>query len=112
MKTLRELQDEIGEWADATFPKSNRDTILSHFSEEVVEFQHACNPIFPDYPNAGEEFVEAADCVILLLHFAHRVGFDLQEAIEAKMAVNRSREWNTTPESGGHFKHVKSGGAA
>ena len=101
MKTLTEFQNEIGAWGDVTFPQSNIDTVAEHLAEEVVEF-------FDDY-RAGNESQEEelADMFLLMLHFAHKSGFDLAEAAERKMAINRARTWNTEPEPEGHFKHVE-----
>lgn len=102
-KTLDELQDEIGVWGDATFPKSTPETVLAHFREEVGEFVDVA-PTMPDYPGYGEA-AEAADVFLLLLQFAHKKGFSLHEATEHKMAINRARTWKTEPEPAGHFKH-------
>ena len=100
------MQDEIGAWGDATFPNGDRYGVVSHFREEVREFLDVADSI-PNNPQY-DEAEEAADVFLLLLHFAHKVGFDLETVTERKMAVNRLRTWNTTPEPEGHFKHVKS----
>jgi NTP pyrophosphatase (non-canonical NTP hydrolase) len=92
-KTLDELQDEIGAWGDATFPKSTDQTVLAHFAEEANEFLAAASamPHNPQY----DETEEAADVLRLLLHFAHKTGFSLSDAAERKMVKNRERTWNT-----------------
>ena len=102
-KTLRQMQDEIGAWGDATFPTSTFISVASHFEEEAAEFLAEIR--------SGESvdavLNELADCAILLIQFAHKNGFDLSQVIERKMAINRARTWNTTPEPEGHFKHVE-----
>ena len=91
MKSLDELQREIGEWGDATFPMSTIDSVMSHLSEEFVEF-------FDDWRNGrDEQEIEAADCLVLLMHYAHKNGFSLSDAVERKMSINRTRTWSTTP---------------
>lgn len=101
MKTLTELQHEIGAWGDATFPQSNIDTVAEHLAEEVVEF-------FDDYRSGlDSQEEELADMFLLMLHFAHKSGFDMAEAAERKMAINRARKWNIKAEPAGHFKHVE-----
>ena len=102
--TLDEMQAEIGAWGNETFPQSTPDTIMAHFQEEAEELVLAAY-VAPDGVGPYEE--EAADCLLLLLHFAHRKGFSLFDAAMTKMAVNRQRQWKTTPEAAGHFKHVE-----
>lgn len=103
-KTLREMQAEIGAWGDATFPRSTADTVLSHFREEADELLFAgTGPAGSPADFAPEE---AADCLILLIQFAHKCGFRLADAAEAKMQINRARTWKVdSPEPGGHVKH-------
>lgn len=103
-KALQSLQDEIGGWGDATFPKSTPETVLAHFREEVAELLEVA-PMMPDHPS-HDEAEEAADVFLLLLHFAHKKGFSLFDVTERKMAINRARRWNTEPEPAGHFKHA------
>ena len=103
MKTLTELQHEIGAWGDATFPKSNERTVLAHFEEEVAEFLQEVR----HGESVGAVLDELADCFILLIQFAHKSGFDLAAAAERKMAINRARKWNIKAEPAGHFKHVE-----
>lgn len=99
-KTLDQYQSEIGAWGDATFPKSTVGSVAVHFEEEAAEFMDSLR--LGDHDGALEE---AADCFLMLLHFAHKSGFSLFEAAECKMAINRARTWNTEPEPAGHFKH-------
>ena len=97
--TLDECQDDIGAWGDATFPHSTIDTVMAHLAEEVAEF-------FDDW-RAGRETQEeeAADVLLLLLHYAHKRGFSLRARAAEKMALNRARRWKATPEPAGHVTH-------
>jgi NTP pyrophosphatase (non-canonical NTP hydrolase) len=102
-KTLDEFQNEIGAWGDTTFPQSTPDTVLAHFWEEAQEFTAESLSIGRGTVHRREE--EAADVLLLLLHFAHKTGFSLMDAAENKMTINRKRKWKTEPEPAGHFKH-------
>jgi hypothetical protein len=37
--------------------------------------------------------VELADCIIRILHYAHDVGVDIGDIVEAKMAYNETRPY-------------------
>lgn len=90
---LSDFQREVGEWACATFPTATPDSWVAHLKREVVELadSHASD--------------EAADCLILLLGHAHKNGFDLMEAAQAKMEVNCKRKWGK-PDSEGVVEHI------
>jgi dATP/dGTP pyrophosphohydrolase len=114
MKTItsfKAFQDMWGEWADKTFPKSTIDTIASHFREEAFEFAGGDKPvenygITMEYTPPSHDPVEAADCMLLLLHHAHKHGYSLFDEMIAKAQINVKRDWDTTDEGGhGHFKH-------
>lgn len=97
--TVDELQKEIGEWGDTTFPKSTIGTIGSHLAEELEEF-------WREHINGTDNRAEElADMFLLMLHYAHRANFSLHDAAMQKMAVNRERSWKLEPELEGHFKH-------
>ena len=112
IEDFRQFQNEYGKWADRTFPNSTVDTIASHFREESVEFAGGLedNPFKP-----GNQYVmippshdpeEAADCLLLLLHHAHKSGYSLFNEMIDKAQINIRRIWDTEDEGGhGHFKH-------
>lgn len=90
------LQAQVGEWGARTFPQSTPKSILAHLRREVEEL----NEVFTNPPsftsrnaNIAALGEEAADCYLLLLHLAHRVGFDLQERAAWKFGVNQGRTW-------------------
>ncbi len=87
------LQEDVGTWADHTFPQSTNKSITAHLQEEIGEF------LEDESPN------EAADIVMLLMHHAHKNGYDLLEAVESKLLVNKNRTWATKPNEKGYFKH-------
>jgi len=100
--TVDIFQNEVGEWANVTFPQSNTASIMSHLLEEVAELSVAA---VNDIRDEAQE--EAADCLLLLLHFAHKQGFSLYAAAAQKLALNQLRTWETDDNGRGHWKHVE-----
>ena len=100
-----DLQRQTGTWADGQFPNSNNETIRSHLKEEMLEFlgEDAEGALIPGVIGDPEE---AADILLLLMHHAHKNGYDLLDEGIRKLAINQKRKWKTTPEPGGHIKHV------
>ncbi|KKK69377.1 hypothetical protein LCGC14_2934640 [marine sediment metagenome] len=105
MNEFKYIQDIIGVWGDKTFPDSSPETILSHLQEEIKELVDAQG----DYQkNDCDRSLEAADCFLLLLHYAHKLDFDMLDVAIRKMKVNINRTWKAEPEPGGHYKHEES----
>jgi NTP pyrophosphatase (non-canonical NTP hydrolase) len=100
------FQREVGQWADRAFPRSSIRTIAAHFEDEAEEFVVAAEAVrfFPLDASVGDAD-EAADCLLLLLHYAHKRGFSLFDAAREKHAANRGRRWGN-PEERGVVKHV------
>jgi len=84
---MTETQASINAWQLEHFPEATLAGIERHLNEEFKEFLYHS-------VTSEEQLVEAADIVILLCHWCQRHGFDLHAAIDAKMAVNRNRQWN------------------
>lgn len=87
---MRQLQDEIGAWADATFgaePRSAKRT-AGKWAEESMELLSALQG------NGPRERIhdELADCAILLFNMASREGVDLEQLVRAKFEVVRNRD--------------------
>ena len=94
-KTIKQLQQEIGEWAQKTFPHQNPNSKIAHLSDEVKELK--------DIPDDAEEM---ADVAILLFNLAEMFNYDLEEEIEKKMAKNRLRIWGE-PDERGVCSHIE-----
>lgn len=115
--TLDQFQQQVGIWADVTFPESTTDTVLSHLTEELLELRGVPKDVIPDILSVIEAYEdrdprtddaeEAADIGLLLLHFCYKLGFSLMDEMWAKMLVNRERFWDRTQKAvGGHWKHA------
>ena len=88
----------INRWQDENFPLATVDGIWNHIGEEWIEFQTA-NTI-------KEQIIEAVDLIILLTGWIHKAsdGRSAQEFVDAKMRVNRLRNWNIQPDGTGRHK--------
>lgn len=100
------FQREVGEWADRTFPRSDWFSICGHLREEATELSEALGATAHDQKADAEARTEAADCLLLLLHLAHKEGFDLLAEARAKHAVNVARTWETDDGGKGYWKHT------
>jgi NTP pyrophosphatase (non-canonical NTP hydrolase) len=102
---LDALQAEVGAWADAAFPTSTLDSIRLHFSEEAYELDTAVEDHI-SRPTAYHSIPEeAADCILILMHLAHRLNFSLDNAVRAKFAECQTRTWDSGEERG-YSRHV------
>lgn len=109
-RTLDELQKAVGEWGVSTFPHSTVETIHLHLMREVDElgadlekWDRQQRPVKSDvhWPTVVEEL---ADCVLLMLHIAHRRRFSFGAVLEQKFAINQTREWGE-PDAEGVSEH-------
>jgi NTP pyrophosphatase (non-canonical NTP hydrolase) len=79
---LNDLIHRCGTWADSTFTKATPASICEHLRREVGELI--------DAPHDAEE---AADCMLLLFHLAHKQGWNLEQAVINKFEKNKARSW-------------------
>lgn len=93
-----ESQRSITDWAFAAFGECT-DTLraFERCREEISEFESSLGP--------DEWLAEMADVVITFNWFASILNRNLQQAVDAKMAVNRARRWHTRGDGTGY--HVK-----
>lgn len=89
-----DIQQRIGKWADKQFPQSTNNSIFKHLAKEVKELSKS---------SSSEE---AADCLMILLHFAHRNGFDIYAESLRKLEINKTRKWGK-PDKDGVVEHIK-----
>ena len=93
---MTETVETIAAWGNATFGPVTGLRAAVRANEEMSE----CIKAYVA-ENASAGLIEAADVVICLCRIP-----GLWEAVEQKMAVNRSRTWNVGPDGCGY--HVKS----
>jgi NTP pyrophosphatase (non-canonical NTP hydrolase) len=91
------LQKEIGAWSDKTFPNSTPETMMRHLKKEVKELWDS---------NDQEVAHEIADCIMLLLHLAHRKKVSARDAIREKFEICKKRKWGK-PDKHGVIQHIK-----
>lgn len=101
---MRETQQSISAWATATFGEAGSNIrVAVRANEEMAELLRAL-AIDSHHPKALEEM---ADVIIVFMRLAERLGGDLFEAIDCKMATNRTRHWAS--DGSGHGYHVQAG---
>lgn len=83
MKSIGELQQEVADWADEVLPRRKFYTTAAKLMMEEI----------PEWLMAPDDPLEYADIVILVLDLAYQKGIDIEEAVERKMAINRTRRW-------------------
>jgi len=104
---MKELQLRIGNWQQRTFGESGRALATAkHLREEADELIQSiksseCGRISGDFNRISNEI---ADVFILLAGVAHRVGVDIEDAVEAKMSENMRRTWKA-PDAEGIIRH-------
>lgn len=96
-EALDALQMEMGDWCDTTFPNSTPYTIIRHLKEEIKELEEAIDQELPQ---------EIADCVMLLLHLAHKKKISTRDAVRDKFEVCKKRKWGQ-PDEHGVVRHIK-----
>ena len=96
----QETSQTIRKWGDDTFGEvKDLAALVRRASVEMDELMEALNS--EDHDEAGKE---AADVVILLHRLMGLIGKDLDEEVDAKMAINRNRIWNIAGDgTGGHI---------
>jgi NTP pyrophosphatase (non-canonical NTP hydrolase) len=94
-----ETSQSICDWGDATFGEvKDLAALVRRARGELDELLEAVKA--SDTAEIGRE---AADVAILLHRLVALAGMDLNEQVDAKMAVNRAREWRATGDgTGGH----------
>lgn len=97
-----ETQFSIGEWAAQTFGQTRSlASIAARGNVEMAELLRAAVAGMPGAQVVGE----AADVAIVLYRLSHVAGHALNDAIQAKMKVNRERKWLLDGQ--GHGQHKR-----
>ncbi len=96
---MTEFQNEVGSWGQVTFPDATNKSIVAHTEEEIREVKECAVYSAPGLPE------ECADVFLMLLHLAHRNGFDLEAEARKKFESIRNAEW--VDDGRGYKKRVK-----
>lgn len=102
---LQELMLEIQEWESKTFIGQSIVGKAEHLKKEVSELIDELN----NDVSSDETKQELADCFILLVNIASKVGmsaYDLLNEVELKLAINKTRNWGKLNEKG-FSEHLK-----
>ncbi|WP_417837044.1 MazG nucleotide pyrophosphohydrolase domain-containing protein [Thalassospira tepidiphila] len=84
-----ENQRSMCDWAEQTFgPVSDPASLVDRALVEMQELGEAV-----DARDVSEIGKEAADVLILLYRLADQFDLDLDQEVQTKMAINRSRTW-------------------
>ena len=91
-----ETQDSITEWADNTFGRTTPRAAQDRAIKEMKEFENLIT----------KETIqdEAADIVITLYRVAQEHQFDLLQAVDLKMRINRARTWKSNGDGTGQHE--------
>jgi len=99
----------VTEWQRETFgTKGTPVSLARHLIDEIIELRDEL--MYKDISlSDNDEFIEKeiADCFILLFGIADKLEYthdDLKLFIDAKLAINKKREWND-PSPNGVIKH-------
>lgn len=95
---LSETSKSIDIWAEAAFgPVGDLNDLIQRAAEELDEIRQAVRNREP----ADAIVMETADVAILLHRIAAVSGFDLAEAVDRKMRINRGRHWRRSGDGTG-----------
>lgn len=95
---MAETFDSINSWQRETFPAATLPGVIRHLNEEWYEFAHATD--------VADSVVKAVDLIILLASYIDKItgGDGAQRHVDAKMAINRTRQWNIQADGTGRHK--------
>ena len=88
--SVSESQQSICDWAEKIFgPVADPRALVTRAMTEMKELDEAV--VDRDLSEIGRE---AADVMILLYRLVDQFGLDLDHEVQAKMAINRARQWS------------------
>jgi hypothetical protein len=115
---LDRLQIAVGHWGKAVFIESTPDTIRDHLAEEMIELlgeervKRALHRVTQgatvdeDFPPSDNPAEESTDILLMMLHLADRLNYNLMEATLKKFAEVQDAEWEDV-DGRGYMKRVK-----
>ncbi|MGI9292378.1 MAG: hypothetical protein ACR2PS_00220 [Pseudomonadales bacterium] len=101
---MKETTKTISAWCEETFgPAHDIARVATRANEEMAELLTAATTGQTGY----DLVVECADVVIVLARLADKQGFDLWQAVENKMVINRNRTWTLDGHGQGYHISTK-----
>jgi NTP pyrophosphatase (non-canonical NTP hydrolase) len=88
---MHETQESISAWIEQTFGTAGSNICVATKANEEMAELLSILAINDQHPLAAEEI---ADIVILCYRLATRLGVDLHDQVDKKMAVNRTSFWD------------------
>ena len=110
---MKENFTSIIKWSEDTFPTASLEGQLEKFADEMKEWLATDRTDIVELADMAIVALSVArfsvaesmfcfECVIRQLNSTLFTGFDLENAIDEKMATNRKREWNF---NNGQYQH-------
>lgn len=93
MSCKHETQQTITQWAADTFGPCTAARAVARMLEEIEELRKLDQAAWPTETYVNKLKDECADVIITMSRAASLYQFDLQQAVDDKMTVNRMREW-------------------
>lgn len=101
---IRELQEEIGDWAKRNFPGAEPWTCLLGLQEELGELSHAWlkrrQKIRQEEDHVANIGDSVGDIFVYLAHFCELEGLDLQNCVTECWGKVGQRDWTAEREEG------------
>ncbi len=103
-----ENQASIVAWQKATFGLTTKQAAFRRMQDEFKELGDLVTLVSGRncYSASDVDYVasEIADVYITLCRVADELGVDIASAVDAKMLINRAREWHVNPDGTGQHK--------
>lgn len=90
---MRELQEEITDWHEGTFPAATQKDIADKLCSEMVELTWELNDFIKESSNLPALIDECADVFIVMSALLGRNGVNFEMAVRDKMERNKKRRW-------------------
>ncbi len=97
-----ETQQSITQWAAETFGPCSAARAVARMVEEMEELKAVDATAWPTATYVKKLKDECADVLITMYRAASLLQFDVQQAVDDKMAINRAREWTLRDDGTGY----------
>jgi NTP pyrophosphatase (non-canonical NTP hydrolase) len=101
---MDDIQMEVFDWAEKTFPDSTIESKLAHLKEEADELSEAIT----EGKDIEDILEEVADIVLIAMHAAESSNRMLVSHIRRKFLICQTRTWGE-PDENGVVRHTSEG---